>query len=146
MSFFRYVILLAGFSVLSIGANAEVSVSDSWIRAVPAMMTSSAGYLRLNNDTNEHLVLIGARVDFANKAEIHNHIMSNGLMKMVPAILPIRIAPGSSVEFKPKGLHIMLMGLKAPLEPNVEYQIELLFESHAPVRFTSKIAMDSAGH
>jgi len=140
MSMFRTIVLLISFSLISMGTKAEVTVTDSWIRAVPAMMKMSAAYLKLTNDTQTDILLTGARVDFSKKTEIHDHVMSNGLMSMVHAELPILIKSGSSLEFKPKGLHIMFIGLETTLIPGAEHEIELLFDTHAPIRFSTQVA------
>jgi hypothetical protein len=42
------------------------------------------------------------------------------------------VAPGERVEFAPGGLHVMLMGLRAPLKDKQVFELELLFEAAGP--------------
>jgi periplasmic copper chaperone A len=51
----------------------------------------------------------------ADKCQIHQMSMDNGVMKMREIEGGVEIKPGDSVTFKPGGYHMMLVGLKAPL-------------------------------
>ena len=43
-------------------------------------------------------------------------------------VAAIEIGPGQSAVLKPGGLHIMLMGLKTPLEEGAAFRLTLSFE------------------
>jgi copper(I)-binding protein len=43
-------------------------------------------------------------------------VMERGVAKMRPVQGGLEIKPGETVELKPGSLHVMLMGLKQPLE------------------------------
>lgn len=45
----------------------------------------------------------------------------------------IKIGPGQSAVLKPGGLHIMLMGLKTPLEEGAAFPLTLTFEKAGPL-------------
>jgi copper(I)-binding protein len=60
-------------------------------------------------------------------AEIHESVVKDGMATM-PAVAALEIPAGGTVELKPGGFHIMLMGLKAPLKKGDMIMLELTFE------------------
>ncbi|NCC28249.1 MAG: copper chaperone PCu(A)C, partial [Gammaproteobacteria bacterium] len=71
--------------------------------------------------------------------ELHTHVEEDGMMRM-RRIEKIEIPAGETVTLKPGGLHVMLIGLKQPLEPGDTVDLALTFEDgsripvQAPVR------------
>jgi copper(I)-binding protein len=53
--------------------------------------------------------------------------MEDGVMKMRP-VEAIEVAPGEPTVLGPGGLHIMMMGLKAPLVEGERFPVTLVFE------------------
>ena len=51
-----------------------------------------------------------------------------------PIKLVVPVAAGGGIAMKPGGLHIMLMGLKAPLKPGTKLPVTLRFEKAGLVR------------
>ena len=51
----------------------------------------------------------------------------------------IELAPGASVMLKPGGLHIMLMGLRAPLKTGETLELRLTFETSDEMKITVPI-------
>jgi periplasmic copper chaperone A len=74
--------------------------------------------------------LIGATTPVASKAGLHTEIMENGVMKMRP-LESVDIAPRGTASLKPGGSHIMLTGMKRPLDRGDHIPITLKF-AHAP--------------
>ncbi len=105
-------------------------VRDPWARPSPQMADTGVIYMDIVNRGNEEDALIGVQVDIAQMAEIHQSVMDeNGVMKMQPVPeqrLPIPAK--KKVSLAPQGYHIMLMGLKQPLEPGMVLQVTLRFE------------------
>jgi periplasmic copper chaperone A len=60
-------------------------------------------------------------------AHLHKSTDENGVMKM-EMIGTLDVAAGGDVEMKPGGLHIMLVGLTAPLKKGEAIPLELTFE------------------
>jgi periplasmic copper chaperone A len=52
----------------------------------------------------------------AGRFEVHSMVMEQGVAKMRSVEGGLEIKPGETVELKPGSFHIMLMGLKQPLE------------------------------
>jgi copper(I)-binding protein len=71
--------------------------------------------------------LVSVSTPAAKKAELHNHIMEGGLMKMRPVGV-VEVTPGDPSVLQPGGLHIMLMGLSQPLVEGNSFPLTLNFE------------------
>jgi periplasmic copper chaperone A len=54
--------------------------------------------------------------DAATECQIHEMSMDGGVMKMRPVQGGLEVKPGETVTLKPGGFHIMLVGLKQPLQ------------------------------
>jgi periplasmic copper chaperone A len=126
-------------------ANTPIAVEQPWARATPAEAKTGAVYMTLDNKSGTADRLTGASSEVADKLQIHEMKVENGVMKMreVPGGLPI---PGSgSVELKPGGYHVMLMGLKKPLTVGEKFALTLTFEKAGNISVTVPVqAMDAA--
>ncbi|MHA1151617.1 MAG: copper chaperone PCu(A)C [Alphaproteobacteria bacterium] len=128
--------VLAGFSGLAAAADlaaGELRVEQAWARA-SATQSAKAGaaYFTLVNLGAEPDRLIGVATPLTRKAGLHNHVMDQGMMKMLP-VAAIEISPGEPTVLRPGGLHVMLMGLKAPLIEGETFTLTLTFEKAGPV-------------
>ncbi|GIX15744.1 MAG: hypothetical protein KatS3mg118_3703 [Paracoccaceae bacterium] len=102
----------------------EISVTDAYARS--ANPRSGAVFMVIRNSgTAERLV--GARTEVARRAELHDHVSENGIMRMVAIEGGIEIPADGVVELKRGGRHVMLMGLVAPLADGDRFPLTLLF-------------------
>ncbi|MEQ8206613.1 MAG: copper chaperone PCu(A)C [Woeseia sp.] len=130
----KYIGLVCLLLVAAFAEASGVSVEDAWVRATPPGARTGAAYFVLrNNGVADRL--IGVKSPAAAKSEIHTHVADGGMMRMqhVPVL---DIAAGSDVEFGPGGLHVMLMGLRAPLRAGEELVLSLVFEHAGEVEVT----------
>lgn len=79
---------------------------------------SAAGYFAVLNKTDADDALLEIRANFP-KVTLHNTIEvegeDGGVMRMVP-VDRMSIPDGDTITFAPGGLHVMFMGLEAPLK------------------------------
>lgn len=136
----RLMMFLCGF-VTSV-VYAEVIVSNATVRLLPPGVPNTAAYFSIQNDSDTQQILIGASAEFANKAEIHNHILVNDMMSMQQQS-EVVIPPGESVQFSPGGLHIMLFGLKQPLHEGQSVTITLLTKDGKSINITANVTQPS---
>ena len=101
-------------------------VSHPWARATAPRQTVGAAYLGLMSPTAD--ALVGASTPAADHAELHEMRMDGGVMRMrgVPA-LPL--PAGQAVSLAPGGYHLMLVGLKHPLQAGETFALQLRFQS-----------------
>lgn len=88
----------------------------------------AGGYMTITNKGVETDTLLTGTSNVADDLQIHEMKMEGDVMKMRQLDQGIVIAPGSIVALKPGGLHIMFMGLEAPLEKDTRFKATLNFE------------------
>ena len=104
----------------------DIMVEQAWARASAGLAGNGAAFLILSNEGLAADRLVNVTSPVAEKVELHTHVMEDGVMKMRP-VDGIDLAPGGMVELKPGGLHIMLLGLKAPLVDGNTFPVTLTF-------------------
>lgn len=112
-------------------AQAAVSISNASIRLPLPGQTSAVVYLTLHNRTGQELVLAAAEVQGSERAELHQHLHDDGMMRM-RKVNRIVVPRGQSVELSPGGYHIMVYELAAvPADATLQrtYPVTLIFES-----------------
>ncbi len=102
----------------------QLDVRDAWAR--PSTTRSTAAYLTLHNPGHEDVIVYNAKTDVSATAEIHRTTADeNGVMRMEWQ-KELRIAPKTTVEMKPGGLHVMVIGLmEPPLEAGQTFALTL---------------------
>ena len=76
-------------------------------RPMPGMQMS-AGYVTLQNNTTEEIVIDRVTSPQFGKIEMHETVIEDGVAKM-SALDRVVLPAGATVEFKPGGKHLMLM-------------------------------------
>lgn len=106
-------------------AESALKVESAWARATaPTAKTGAAYFVIRGGDVDDRLV--GAASGVAERVELHTHDMSGGMMQM-RQVADVAVAAKGSVEFRPGGLHVMLIGLKAPLAEGTVFDLTLDF-------------------
>ena len=106
----------------------DVMVMDAFARA-SAVSTAKAGavYMTLTNQGAVPDRLLKITTPAAASASLHESAEKDGVATMRP-VEALEIPAGGSVELKPGGYHVMLMGLKAPLKKGDMIMLQLNFE------------------
>lgn len=141
--------ILAALAIaLSLGGTAlaheykagTLKIDHPWSRATPGGAKVGGGYLTIENTgaTADRLISVSAP-SIAGRSEMHEMAVTNGVMTMRPLESGVAIAPGSKVEFKPGGYHIMFMELKQPLKQDERIKGTLTFENAGPVEVEFKV-------
>jgi copper(I)-binding protein len=111
----------------------NLQIANPWTRATPKGSTVAGGYLVITNKGTAPDRLVGGSAAVASRFEVHRMAMENGVMIMRPVEGGLEIKPGESVELKPGSFHVMLMGLKQPLEKGQHVKGTLEFEKAGKV-------------
>ena len=111
----------------------DLQVANPWTRATPKGSMVAGGYMVITNKGAAADRLLGGSTTVANRFEVHRMATENGVMTMRPVEGGLEIKPGESVELKPGSFHIMLMGLKQPLEKGQHIKGTLEFEKAGKV-------------
>jgi hypothetical protein len=110
------------------------SVAGAWARATPPGVDTGAVYLTVTNGAAPD-ALVGARSSAARAVELHGHFDKNGVLEM-RKLERQPLAAGQTLELAPLGLHLMLLGLAAPLVPGRDIAVTLVFERAGAVEVT----------
>src|SRR5205085_1068352 len=105
-----------------------LTVVGPWSRATPKGATVGSGYLKIVNTGVEADRIVGGSSDVAASFQIHEMTMEKGVARMRPVKDGVEIKPGQTVELKPNGSHIMLVGLKKPFTKGDHFKATLAFE------------------
>jgi len=134
---------LAACSAMAQGDKAgTIGVEHPWARATGAGQKTGGGYLRLDNrGAADRLVSASAAV--SEKVELHSMAMDGDVMRM-RQVDAIDLPTGAPVELKPGGLHIMFIGLKAPLKAGDSFPLQLKFEKAGDMTVQVKIEAPGA--
>jgi copper(I)-binding protein len=113
-----------------------IAVTDAWSRAAMAGRTGVV-YLTIT-DTGAPDRLTGASTPIATTATVHESFDDHGVMKMRP-VAAVPVQPGKPVMLAPGGYHIMLEGLKQPLQPGQTFPVTLTFANAGQVMTTATV-------
>lgn len=126
------------------GMANDVMVMSAFARAsaTPAAKAGAA-YVTLMNHGGETDRLLAISTPAAAMAEVHVTRVDGDIVKMEPAG-SIDVPAGGTVEMKPGGLHVMMMGLKAPLKQGGTVELTLSFEKAGDVTVVVPVGSPAA--
>lgn len=104
--------------------------------------------MTLRNPGEQDVTLVEADSPAAEVMELHNHEDVDGVMQM-RKVTEIVVPAGESVALAPGGLHLMLIGLTAPLVEGEPVEIELRFDTGESQQITApvkRIEVSAKGH
>ena len=141
--------LLVGI-LLSLGAltaaradDMDLVASGAWSR--PTVSAAMAGVVYVTvTDRGSPTTLLRVSTPVAAQAEMHQSLMQNGMMEMLP-VKSLPIAQGSPITFSPGGYHIMLTGLTKPLVAGQTFPLTLTFADGSRVTTTVTVQPMTAG-
>lgn len=93
---------------------------------------NSAVYFNLHNHGTAADALLRAESDVARVVELHETKMVDNVMQMVPQT-KVDVLADADLEFKPGGLHVMLIDLQRDLTVGDKFNVTLVFEKAGPV-------------
>ena len=117
----------------------DISIEAPWSRATPGGAKVGAGYLTIKNGGAAPDRLVSATADIAERAEIHEMSMTDGMMKMRQVSDGMAVPAGGSVALAPNGYHLMFLGLKKPLTEGGTFTGTLTFEKAGTIKVTFEV-------
>jgi len=109
-------------------AAGDITVTGAFTRATLPGAKTAGGFLTISNGGAEADRLVGASTKTARTTEIHEMKMEGDMMKMRALPEGVEIPAGGTVELKPGGYHVMMMGLVQPLHEKACVEVILTFE------------------
>ncbi|MEO6061404.1 MAG: copper chaperone PCu(A)C [Thermoflexales bacterium] len=116
----------------------QITADGVWIRN-SAAGGNTAAYLTLKNGGAED-TLVSASIAEANIVELHETAAAtSGMMEMRPLVQGLKVPANGSVELKPGGYHVMVMGLKQDLRTGANVKLKLTFKSGKTLELTAPV-------
>jgi copper(I)-binding protein len=123
--------------------HGALTITQPHARATVPGQRAGAGYLKLHNSGPADR-LLSASTAVSESVELHSMTMDGDVMRM-RQLDAIELPAGKTIELKPGGLHLMLMGLKAPLKAGDSFVLKLKFEKAGEVSVQTQVRAGSDG-
>jgi copper(I)-binding protein len=95
----------------------SIMIEQVWSPATPGGAATGAAYMTIMNHGSTPDTLTGGSSPAADKFEIHQMSMANGVISMRPVSGGIVVPAGGTITLSPQAnYHVMLTGLKGPLK------------------------------
>lgn len=107
---------------------------------------NGAAYLTVQDLGTSADTLVSAAGDVAERVELHTHVEEDGVMKMREMKDGALVPAGETIEFRPGGMHIMLIGLEKPLTEGESFPLVLTFEKAGAIEVEVKVEARHGGH
>ena len=120
----------------------NLHIEHPWSRAMPPVAPTAAAYFVVHNKGSDADRLLSASTPVAGKAELHEHIHADGLMKM-QQVQGVEIPAGGEVKFEPMGYHVMLFNLKQQAKDGERFPLTLTFEKAGAVEVEIAVHKDA---
>jgi copper(I)-binding protein len=135
---FILAMLAVALSACSAPADPRISTRDGWSRAT-GQADTAAVYVTIENKGGADQ-LVGVRSSIG-KATLHESAMEGDVMRMRP-IDPgqgLSVPSNGKLVLAPGGAHVMITGLKKPLEAGDHFGLTMLFDKSRPHRVTVSV-------
>jgi copper(I)-binding protein len=106
----------------------SLKIGHPWARATPPTAPSGGGFLTVTNTGATADRLVSATSPAAAQVQVHEMKMDGAIMRMRELDNGLEIPPGATVTLAPGGVHLMMMGLKAPFKEATRVPVTLVFE------------------
>jgi hypothetical protein len=117
-----------------------LTIDHPWAR--PSVAANGGAYMTISTSGEAADRLIQAASPVAATVELHTHILDGDVMRMRP-VTAIEVNVGEPATLRPGGLHVMLIGLKAPLKAGERFPLTLTFANAGTV--TVDVMVEPAG-
>jgi hypothetical protein len=123
----------------------SVRASLVWIRQPPPGVAVLAGYFTLQNLTDQALTLTSVESRDFGSVQMHRSFVKDGVEQMEP-VPSITIPAHGSVEFKPGGLHLMMMQPRKNMFPGDLAEVTLNFSDGSQLAILAPVRHDPPAH
>jgi copper(I)-binding protein len=119
-------VALVATMAVATAATADLRVLAAHAPATPAAATSAAAYLTVHNVGATGDQLLRVSTPLAAQVQMHRSQLDGGVMRMRP-VASLEVPIGGSIEMSTGGTHLMLIGLKRPLQAGEQFPLRLEF-------------------
>jgi periplasmic copper chaperone A len=110
-----------------------IEIAAPWTRPAASVGGTGAGYMKITNNGTEADMLLGGSSEAAERVEVHETAVDDKGVASMRKLDAVELKPGQSIELKPAGMHLMLIGLKEPLKVGGTLKAQLNFKKAGKV-------------
>lgn len=132
--------LIAACALTSTAWAGGVQVEDAWVRTTLPGQKVTGAFMQLTADAD--MALVKGASPAAKTVELHFMRMQDGMMEM-RELKKIDLPKGARVGLEPGGLHVMLIGLKAPIQPGDKVPLTLTIKSAKGAKQTLPVMLEA---
>jgi copper(I)-binding protein len=119
-------------------AGGLLTVKDAWVRA-GAAGADTAAYFTIVNGKVDADTLVGVSASVGKSAGLHQTTTDPSGMTGMQMTESVKIPGGGTVQFKPGGYHVMIVGLASQLKAGDQVVLQLSFEHAGVVKVTAEV-------
>ncbi len=112
-------------------------VEDAWIMTPPASAREAAAYVTVRAAHDDRLLSVACTC--AARGELHEMSMDGATMIMRPLRYGAAVSANVALRMGPHGVHVMLVGLTAPLREGQAVPLRLTFRDAGVVSVTAAV-------
>ena len=117
----------------------NLEIQHPWAKATVVGQPVAGGFFKVVNNGTEPDRLLKITSGVSDMIQVHEMKVEDGVMKMGEVPGGLEIAPGTTVELKPGGLHVMFIGIKAPFKEGETVKATLTFEKAGTIDVEFKV-------
>ena len=133
------ILLVLSSHSVSFAQSSDIEISGEWARPVLIAGRPGGAFFTIENKGSEADRLVSAEANIASRTEIHNHTMTDGVMRMAEVEGGLEIPAGGKVELKPGSYHIMMFETDNKYGPGETIDLKLNFEKAGTIEKTLEI-------
>lgn len=125
----KNILLGAALSLSTLPALAEILVEAPYARSSSPAARVGAAFMVIGNTADIDDRLIAVASGAAKRIELHTHVMTDGVAKMMEVEEGFIVPANGEVHLQRGGYHVMMMGLTAPFVQGETITLTLTFEN-----------------
>jgi copper(I)-binding protein len=111
-----------------VAVRGALEIRRPWLRPSSAVTAQAGGFFTVTNKGMDPDRLVGARSPAAERIEVHAIKVMGATIKMRPLADGLVIHAGNTLTLRPRGYHLLLLGLEVTPRAGVRLPATLLFE------------------
>ena len=131
-------ILPSLFFSFTLSMASSIVVKDQYVRATLPNVKNSVAFMRVINDTQSDVAIIGVKSAISERVELHTHETKNSIMRMYQ-VKQINLKANSEVIFKTGSFHVMFLELNRILKDGDEVVFTLLLSNGREVKVNAPV-------
>lgn len=136
---FSGIVMAGAFAVAAQATPRSISIENPWARETVEGQAAGGGFMTIVNNGRSDDQLISASSPASREVQIHTMSMDGGVMRMRQLTAGVAIPAEGKVELKPRGLHIMFIGLHEPLRRGTNLPVTLNFRRAGSITVQFKV-------